>query len=135
MRAEMKIMKITTFLAAACCALAALGSGCVGTNDGHATAGVPFVKDTRTARYQRTVEQVAAATQTVLTRNGKLLMNNIVNNTFKAKVNERDVWVKITKVDEKTTEVQVQARTTLGGDIDLASDLDKQIALQLTVVP
>jgi galactitol-specific phosphotransferase system IIB component len=131
----MKIMKINAFLAAACSALVVLGSGCVGTNDGHSTFGLPFVRDTRPARYQRTVEQVAAATRVVLTHKGKLLMDNVVNNTFKAKVNERDVWVKITKVDEKFTDVQVQVRTRIGGDIDLASDLDKEIALQLTVTP
>jgi hypothetical protein len=131
----MKIMKMNTLLAAACCALMTLGSGCVSNPDGHSTFGVPFVNDTRTARYQRSVDQVAAATLVVLNRNGKLLVNNVVNNTFKAKVNERNVWVKITKVDEKTTELLVQARTGVGGDIDLASELDKQIALQLTVTP
>ena len=127
-------MKMNTFLAAACGALVALGSGCVSTNDGHSTGGMPFVRDTRTALYPRTADQVAAATLVVLNRDGKLLVDNVVNNTFQAKVNERNVWVRVTKVDEKTTQLVVQARGAMGGDIDLASELDKQIALQLTQI-
>ena len=131
----MKIMKMKTFFAAACSALALLASGCVSTPDGHTTPGMPFVKDTKVSRYPRPVEQIAAATLTVLSRNGKLLVDNTVNNTFEAKVNERKVWVRITKVDDKLTEVVVKARTRMGGDIDLAAEIDKQIALQLTVSP
>ena len=131
-------MKITNFksvLAAALCAAALLVSGCVSTPTGGTKAGVPFVKDTLTRRYQRSVEQLVTASRIVLTRNGKLSVDNSVNNTFVAKVNERTVWVKVTKVDDKTTELVVMVRTRLGADIDLAAELDKQIALQLTVTP
>ena len=62
-------------------------------------------------------------------------MDNAVDNSFHAKVNERDVWVKITKVDDKVTELVIMVRHGLGADIDLAAELDKQIALQLTVTP
>jgi hypothetical protein len=71
----------------------------------------------------------------VLTRNGKLILHNVVNNTFQARINERNVWVRITKVDDKTTAVDTQARTSSNGDIELAAEIDKQIALQLTVIP
>lgn len=131
----MNIMKINTLFAVVCASLVVLGSGCVATNDGHTTGGAPWVKDTIDARYPRPVDQVADAVRVVLKRNGKLLVDNSVDNSFKAKVNERTVYVKVTKVDEKVTAVQVQARTGMGGDIYLASEIDKQIALQLTVNP
>jgi len=132
-------MKITNFkpvLAAALSALALFVSGCVSTPDGHSKAGIPFFyKDTLTRQYPRSVEQLVAATRAVLTRNGKLSVDNSVDNTFKAKINEHDVWVKITKVDDKTTQLVIMVRTALGADIDLAAEMDTQIALQLTVTP
>jgi hypothetical protein len=131
----MKIMKINTFLAVVSSSLVLLGSGCVATNTGHVTGGVPWVKDSIDARYPRPVDQVAAATLVVLKSNGKLLLDNTVDNTFQAKINERDVFVRVTKVDDKVTRLQVQARTKMGGDIYLAAEIDKQIALQLTVTP
>jgi hypothetical protein len=128
-------MKITNFkpvLAAALSALALFVSGCVSTPDGHSKAGIPFFyKDTLTRQYPRSVEQLVAATRAVFTRNGKLSVDNSVDNTFKAKINEHDVWVKITKVDDKTTQLVIMVRGNFIGDIDLAHDLDKQIALQL----
>jgi len=131
-------MKITNFksvLAVALSALALFVSGCVSTPTGHSQAGVPLLKSTLTRRYPRSVEQLVAATRVVLTRNGKLSVDNSVDNSFQAKVNERDVWVKITKVDDKVTELVIMVRKGLGADIDLAAELDKQIALQLTVTP
>jgi hypothetical protein len=71
----------------------------------------------------------------VLSRNGKLVMDNAIDNTFKAMINERSVWAKVTKVDEKTTQLEVMVRTAMGADIDLASEQVTQIALQLTVTP
>ena len=129
---KMKNLKSIFALALALSALNFFVSGCVSTPDGHAQFGVPW-KDSLTRRYPRSAEQLAAATRVVLTRNGKLLVDNSVDTTFKAKVNERTVYVKITKVDEKTTELKVMVRTAMGADIDLAAELDKQIALQLTV--
>ncbi len=109
------------------------GSGCVSTADDHSQGGVPFLHDTIHAKYERPPEAIAEATKVVLSRNGKLLLDNIVNNTFKARINERTVYVRITKVDSKITAVEVQARTSAAADIDLAAEIDKQIALQLTV--
>jgi len=128
----MKITYLKPVLAAALSAVTLFVSGCVPTPDGHWDHGIPWVcKDTSTSRYPRTVEQVAAATRVVLARNGHLSVDNAVNNQFKAKVNERDVWVKITKVDDKITELVIMVRTAMTGDIYLATELDKQIALQL----
>ncbi|MGA2556140.1 MAG: hypothetical protein ABSG04_07685 [Verrucomicrobiota bacterium] len=132
----MKTNNFKSILAAALSALVLLGTSCVSTPDGHSKFGVPWVyKDTLTRRYSRTVEQVAAATRVVFTRNGRLLVDNSVDNTFKAKINERTVWAKITKVDDKTTQLEVMARTAMGADIDLAAEQVTQIALQLTVTP
>lgn len=131
-------MKITHFkpvLAVALFSLGLLVSGCVSTPTGHSKAGVPFLKDTLTSRYQRSVEQVVAATRFVLSHKGKLSVDNSIDNSFQAKADECDVWVKITKVDAKTTEVIVKVRKGLGANIALASEIDKEIALQLTVTP
>ena len=131
------VMKITNFkpvLAVALFGVALFVSACVSTPTGGSKGGWPIGKDTSTSRYHRTVEQVVAATRFVLTHNGKLLVDNSVDNTFKARINERDVWVKVAKVDAKTTELVIMARTSVKGDIILATDLDKQIALQLTTV-
>jgi hypothetical protein len=106
-------------------------SGCVGTEDGHSAAGLPFTKDTITSRYERPAPALASATRVVLNRNGKMLVDNSVDNTFEAKVNQRTVWVKVTDLDGKVTQVSVQARNGATGDVDLAAELSKQIALQL----
>jgi hypothetical protein len=124
-------MKITVLFSLALATMAVLFSGCVSTSDGGSVAGNPFVKDTITSRYERPVQQLADATTVVLKRNGKLLVDNVINNTFQAKVNQHDVWVRVSDVDGKLTQVTVQARGPVGGDVELAAELSKQIALQL----
>ena len=109
-----------------------LVSGCVATQDGHLSAGMP-TKDKLVSRYERTIPQLQAATRAVLTRNGKLLMDDSVGNVIKAKVNERDVWVKLEAVDPKVTQVTVQCRSNVGGDIEWTAEISKQIAVQLAV--
>jgi hypothetical protein len=52
--------------------------------------------------------------------------------TVEGKVNQRTVWVRVEAVDPKVTEVTVQTRTPGGlSDIDLAHQLEKEIALKL----
>lgn len=123
-------MKFLASLALALVSVAAL-SGCIGTADGHTKAGVPFTKDTITSRYERPASQLAAATLVVLKRNGKLLEDNVVNNSFRAVIDQRDVWVKVTDLDGKMTQVIVQARGGVGGDVDLAAEISKQIGMEL----
>jgi hypothetical protein len=127
-------MRIKALFSLALSAVLALASGCVGTETGHTTAGFPS-KDTITSRYEKPVPLLAAATRVVLTRNGKLLVDNVVDNTFQAKVNQRNVWVRVSDLDGKITVVSVQVRGDVGGDIDLAAELSKQIALQLMAGP
>jgi len=129
-------MKMKILFSLALTGMLALLAGCYSTADGHMKMGMPFAKDKITSRYERTIAQLSSATREVLTRNGKLLSENVVSNSFQAKVNERNVWVKLEQVDPKITEVVVQARSKAGGtDIDLASEVSKQIALQLSATP
>ncbi len=124
-------MKIQFLLSLMCAAALACFSGCVGTQDGHNTGGDPFAKDTITSRYEKPVLPLSNATRVVLNRNGKLLVDNAVNNTFQARINQHNVWVRVADVDGKVTQVTVQARSTMGGDVELAAEISKQIALQL----
>jgi hypothetical protein len=128
----MKI-KFLSFLALSTCLV--LLPGCIGTEDGHSVAGVPFTKDRIVSRYARPVTQLAAVTRIVLNRNGKLLVDNAVNNTFEAKVNQHSVWVKIADVDGRISEVTVQARGSMSGDVDTAAEISKQIGMMLVAGP
>lgn len=128
-------MRIKSLFSSAVAALLVLAAGCVGTETGKPVGGVPFTKDTITSRYEKPLPTLVKATREVLKNNGKLLVDNVANNTFQAKVNQHNVWVKIAQADPdgRITAVYVQARGPMGGDIDLAAEISKQIALQLTV--
>jgi hypothetical protein len=128
-------MRIKALFSLALSTLLVLGSGCVNTETGHPTGGIPLTKDTITSRYEKPVPLLANATRVVLGRNGKLLLDNVVDNTFQAKINQRNVWVKVSDLDGKITVVSVQARGSMGGDVDLAAEISKQIALQLMAGP
>lgn len=117
-------------LVAAC--LAACSTGCVSTLDGHSKMAVPFGKDKITSRYERPLDQIFASSKKVLASMGVLYGENTITKTLEAKVDTRTVWVKATEIDNKITEVTVQVRTKGGGaDVDLASEVDKRIALEL----
>jgi hypothetical protein len=112
--------------------LTTLFAGCVQTADGHLKAGVPLVKDSITSRYNRTVDQIMNAARKVLSK-GTIQSDDTAAKSLRANIDGRTVWVQITKVDEKISEVVVQARNKNGlGEIYLASELSKQIALELT---
>ena len=123
-------------------AVAVLVSGCVDTVTGGKTAGVPFLKDTIEARYEKPAEPVFQAARAVIAENGMLInegtlygQTNSLGNvarTIKGKVNERMVYVRVEALDPKITGTAVQTRTSAGvSDIDLAAQIDKQIALKL----
>ena len=124
-------MRIKTLFSLALSSALILSSGCVSTENGRSAFGVP-TKDTITNHYEKPVPKLVEATRVVLKRNGKLLFDNVVNNTFQAKINQHNVWVKVDDLDGKITSVSVQARGPLGSDIDLASQISTQIALELT---
>ena len=125
-------MKLKILMSFAVLVVSVLLSGCVSTVDGHQKMGVPLVKDTIESRYQFPVAKLTAAARAVLARNGTLVSNDTINNTITARVDTRNVWVKVIEIDPQISGVIVQARTKGGAaDVDLASEIDKQIALHL----
>jgi hypothetical protein len=125
----MKI-NVLAMLTAGC--LLTVLAGCVGTVDGRSRAGVPFSKDTIESRYERPAAQIFEAAKKVLKYNGTLTGENTINNSLEAKVDTRTVWVAVDEVEPKVSRVRTQARKKGGGgDIDLAAEIDKQIALEL----
>jgi|SRR5208282_1920168 uncharacterized protein DUF3568 len=130
-------MKTKIFLAFL--GVAIMTTGCIKTVSGTRTAAVPFQKDRVEGRYQRSVDQVYQASVQVIQNNGVLVTEFIpheTTNTVRAlqgRVNQRDVWISVTAVDPQITQVTVQARTKWGdSDVDLAHELEKEIALKLT---
>lgn len=112
--------------------LLAVAAGCQSTPDGKRRAGVPFVKDTIESRYQRPPAQIFAAARQVLELNGTLTGENTITSTLEAQVDNRAVIVKVDEVEPGVSRVLVEARRKGGAaDIDLAAEVDKQIALKL----
>jgi len=106
--------------------------GCYKTMDDRSKFGVPFKKDKIAGQYERTVEQVQTAARKVLQFNGTVTSDDIINRVLSGKIDTRSVYVKLTEVEPNLTGVTVQARKKNGtADIDLAAEIEKQIALQL----
>lgn len=139
-------MKTNMFAAVAAVAgvagLALVVAGCVGTVGGTTTAGVPFLNDTIISSYERPADVVFQAAQDVMKHNGVVVRTstlygrtNAVDQIAKlveGKVNQRTIYVRVEQVNPKISEVAVQSRTKGGGtDIELAAEIDKQIALKL----
>ena len=123
-------MNFSALLAGLC--LLALTVGCYHTVEGKGRVGKPFSKDRLESRYERPSDQVYAAAKEVLAFNGTLTGENTISKTVEAKVDNNHVWVKIEEMEPNITRVLVQARKgSGGGNVDLASEIDKQIALQL----
>ena len=113
-------------------ALALFAAGCVRTVDNRREYGNPMVKDKIVRVYERPVLQAWAAAKDVLTANGTIINEDVMQSTLSARVDTRTVRVKTESIDPKMTRVTTQVRTTLGNsDLDLAGEIDKQIALRL----
>lgn len=129
----------TNFLSLiACASLAAAVVGCVNTVSGNKIAGVPFIKDQVEARYERKLDAVFNASKEVLLRNGTIISaGTLFNQTndvrvIEGKVKQVSVWLRMEALDPRLTALTVQTRTSNGGtDINLAHELDKEIALDL----
>ena len=107
-------------------------SGCYSTADGNRQAGVPFLKDSVVGRYERPMDQIYEAAIEVLRFNGTVVSENRINHSLTARVDNKTVWVRVQEESTNITQLEVQARTKWGGpDVDLASEIEKQIALQL----
>lgn len=135
-------MKLVFAALAGASVLAIATVGCVQTVGGTHTAGVPFIKDKIQSRYQRPLDEVYDAAKSVVAENGVLVSESILHGqtnavgnivkTIQGKVNQRSVWVRVEQIEPRITDVAVQTRTQGGGtDIDLAAEIDKQIALKL----
>ena len=125
-------MKWILLLTCSISVLALFGSGCTPAVDGRMAPGVPFVRDRVEARYEKPVLDVWTAAKDVLNYNGRVYSEDVMKSTLEASVNQRTVWVKVEPMDDKITKVTVQARSKLGGgDVELASEIDKQVALRL----
>ncbi len=112
--------------------LVLFGAGCVGTVDNRREYGNPLVKDKIVRVYERPVVQCWAAAKDVLAANGTIINEDVMQSTVSARVDTRTVRVKTEAVDQKMTRVTTQVRTKLGNsDLDLAGEIDKQIALRL----
>jgi hypothetical protein len=67
----------------------------------------------------------------VLLNESTLYRTNSVR-TVEGKINQRNVWIRIEGINPNVTEVTVQTRTPGGaGDLTLAHEIEKQIALRL----
>ncbi len=125
-------MKAKLFAVAALSGMLVTVAGCYSTVEGHKRAGLPFLKDTIEGRYERPPAQVLSAARKVLEYNGTIRAENASAMALEAKVDTRTVWVRVEEIDPNLTRVQVQARTKTGAsDVDLAAEIEKQIALQL----
>lgn len=125
-------MKLNFLRTIAAVALLTFASGCFHSADGRTKLGPPVVKDTLESRYERPVDQIFAAAKEVLRFNGTLYSENTINHSLEAKVDTRTVWVIVDEVEPNVSRVRVQARKKSRlPDIDLAAEIDKQIALRL----
>ena len=115
-----------------------IATGCITTVSDTKTAGVPLTRDSVQGRYPRTLDQVYQASVQVIQNNGVVVTEFIPHDTtnmvrsLQGKVNQCNVWLRVEAEDPKITSVTVQARTKWGGsNVDLAHELEKEIALQL----
>jgi len=116
--------------------LALVVTGCVRTVDNRKLAGNPLTKDKIVRVYERPVLQTWSAAKEVLSANGLIIHEDVMQSTFTAKIDTRIVLVKIEAVDPKMTRVTTQVRTRMrNADLDLAGEIDKQIALRLATGP
>jgi hypothetical protein len=128
----------TKFFAAFTGIVIVVATGCVGTVSGTKSPAIWFGRDHVQGRYERPLDQVYQAAIAAIKTDGVLLTEYIPHDTtnsvlsFYGKVDQRNVWVRVEAVDPKITEVTVQSRSTMGDtDIDVAHEVEKEIALQL----
>ena len=107
-------------------------TGCYPAVDGRRGMGMPFVKDTIEARYERSPMEIWKTAKDVISYNGQLSSEDVLKSTLEGIVNTRKVWIRVEPLDDRVTRVLVQARTRGGAaDLEMAGEIDKQIALKL----
>src|SRR5882672_8646970 len=131
-------MKTKIFLMIGAVAAVIVAAGCVDTVSDKKAVGIPLMRDYVEGKYERSVDQVFQAAINVVKHSGTLVNESILYNqtntvkTIDAKVNQRNVFIRVESVAPTITAVKVQTRTPGGAtDIDLAHQLEKEIALGL----
>ncbi len=118
-----------------CCCGAAILSGCVGTVDGGKRMGNPMVNDKILSLYDAPVTMDIAfqSAKKVLMEIGNLYGENTITYTLEAKVDTRTVFLKVEDSEGKVL-ITTQVRAKGGGaDLTLASEIDKRIAIEMTL--
>jgi hypothetical protein len=132
-------MKTAFFAAVA--ALTFVVTGCITTVSDTNVAGNPIGRDAVSGGYQRSLDEVYAAAVKVINTDGTLLTEYIPHDTtntvraFKGRVNDNTVWMRVqaVSVEPPVSELTVEARTKWGNqDLDMAHELEKEVALQLS---
>lgn len=114
---------------------AAILAGCVGTVDGGKKMGNPMINDKIVSTYEAPVTTAVAfqSAKKVLAAMGNLYGENTIALTLQGKVDTNTVYVKVEDA-EGNVKVTTQVRSKRGGtNIPLASEIDKRIALQMTI--
>ena len=132
------VINMKTKIFAVLVGIAIVTAGCVKTVSDTHTATVSFGKDSVEGRYPRSLDQVYQAAVTVVNNNGAVVTEFIPHDTtnvvrsLQGKVDQSDVWMRVEAIDPRITSITVEARTKWGNkDIDLAHELEKEVALQL----
>jgi len=125
-------MRKNVFVLLGISTLLILAAGCVRTVDNRREYGNPMVKDKVIRVYERPVLQCWTAAKEVLAANGTIINEDVMQSTVSARIDTRTVRVKTESVDPRMTRITTQVRTKMGNsDLDLAGEVDKQIALRL----
>jgi hypothetical protein len=132
------VPKMKTNIFAALAGIVLVTAGCVNTVSGTKSPAIWFGRDNVSGRYNRPVDQVYQAAIAAMNTDGVLVTEYIphdTTNTVRAlygRVNDRNVWVRVEQADANLTDVTVQSRSKLGDtDLDVAHEVEKEIALQL----
>jgi hypothetical protein len=117
---------------------AIIATGCVQTVSDTDTFALSINRDSVSGRYNRPVDEVYQAAVKVVQTDGALVTEYVPHNytnivrSVEGRVNDHKVWIRVGQIDPKVSQVDVEARTKAGlTDIDLAHQLEKEVALEL----
>ena len=114
------------------CVFSLFLNGCVDTVDGRHRAGMPFQKDRAEGRYARPTADLWVAAKDVLKYHGTINSEDLARQSLQGNVDERNIWITVSAVDAKVSQVLVQARSKGGfADYQMAAYLEKEIAVRL----
>ena len=119
-----------TALALAC--LVFWSAGCVNTEKGDLKFGMPG-RDTIVSRYEAPYDRVKTAALAVLKRNGTLVGDDLIKKVLEARIDNASVFIGLDDSEPKITKISVQVRRGAVADVDLASELQKQIYGELII--